>query len=241
MSRGTPVPANPGTNAPPSRCDFRPSRPRTRIVPRPPTPLGSPKKFAHFSRKRPLCGAQRVRPQLFFQPTSCSTEGCAERRAPRRARVDGMRARRLRIFKTCLFSALSFRRCRSRDASLRAIVRTRRASARGCAHLVRGGGAKNSRRGELTAEKTVIRFRPTDVAAEASESAHSENAQQKNHLRPELLQGGCRHRLRCENRTIFFRTPAPLRIAGVFVLPGPRSPERVVPAVSVPVRLARRR
>lgn len=186
-----------------------------------------------------LCGAKsEVRPAFFFRR--------ADRLRTRAARIDRCGASAPCAFgpavlfsKRDLFSALSFAMRARRRRAPRTFVVIARAAEPDRTGGAAAGDLKKFRRGVLTVEKTVIRFRPTDVAAEASESAHSENTQHKKDLRPELLQGGCRHRLRCENENPSFRTPASPRAAGVFVLPGPRTPDRAVPAESVPARLSR--
>src|SRR5690606_31588298 len=138
----------------------------------------APEKFAHFGRKR-LCATRethvpssadddRIRA---FGKHCCRTagtlRGCARERMHAHA-----------IFKTRLFSALSsstLRDARSASTNIDASgARSGRVRWRECA----GRRAENFSRGELTAEKTVIRFRPTDGCKETSESAHGENEQQ---------------------------------------------------------------
>jgi hypothetical protein len=65
------------------------------------------------------------------------------------------------------------------------------------ASAVRDGG--KFRRGLLTRQKTVIRFRRKQIPAEASESKQHDNEQQKTDLRPGAYHGGCRFRFPREN------------------------------------------
>lgn len=185
-----PFPATAGTRTAIRAATLVRAEPAKRPRDLPSTASSAPKKFAHFSRKRSLCAAQRALSKPFVQPPYRT--GRRPSAAPRRpcATIDVACESAHLFFKTRLFYALSFR-CSATGANMRqAFARPRCIPGGACVDDAAGCVAKNSWRGVLTVEKTVIRFRPTDVAAEASESAHSENAQQKKHLRPELLQGG---------------------------------------------------
>ena len=72
--------------------------------------------------------------------------------------------------------------------------------------------AEKNRRGLLTQEKTVIRFRRSRRPADASESKIHDNAQDKTDLRPDAYDGGCRFRFPFENASTAFH-PNPRRSA----------------------------
>lgn len=148
-----------------------------RIASRAPSPAG--KKFAQFPRNRP-CAARNAR--LGRQPFKSV---CTASRRSSRSRIQccpdrsGYVIRIARIFKTRLFLALSFRRRGSMPRMRRQFAGRLRASAAGRCTACMRSMANVSRRRVLTAEKTVIRFRPTDGLPQKRVSQHTAKTRSK--------------------------------------------------------------
>ena len=137
------------------------------------------KKFAQFPRNR-ACAARNARAGRHPFNSLCA----ASRRMPR-ARIrrsqnaSRWRRRSARVFKTRLFFALSFRPRGSMPAMRRQVAGRPRASIIGrCAARMRFMANVWLRR-VLTAEKTVIRFRPTDGLPQKRVSQHTAKTRSK--------------------------------------------------------------